>query len=68
MWHLWAQKSPKRSYFSEPKNFCFITFDKEDTAKKLLKEGTVNISGHELEIKKVNPPNKGMQGNKSIQS
>ena len=36
--------------------------DKEDTAKKLLKEGTVNISGHELEIKKVNPPNKGMQG------
>jgi len=47
---------------NERKNFCFITFDKEDTAKKLLKEGTVNISGHELEIKKVNPPNKGMQG------
>ena len=53
---------------NERKNFCFITFDKEDTAKKLLKEGTVNISGHELEIKKVNPPNKGMQGNKSILS
>jgi len=47
---------------NERKNFCFITFDKEDTAKKLLKEGTVNISGHELEIKKVNPPNKGMPG------
>lgn len=47
---------------NERKNFCFITFDKEETAKKLLKEGTVNIQGHELEIKKVNPPNKGMQG------
>jgi len=47
---------------NERKNFCFITFDKEDTAKKLLKEGSVHISGHELEIKKVNPPNKGMQG------
>jgi len=46
---------------NERKNFCFITFDKEDTAKKLLKEGTVTINGHELEIKKVNPPNK-MQG------
>ena len=53
---------------NERKNFCFITFDKEDTAKKLLKEGTVNISGHELEIKKVNPPNKGMQGKEFIQS
>jgi len=47
---------------NERKNFCFITFDKEETAKKLLKEGTVNVQGHELEIKKVNPPNKGMQG------
>ena len=40
---------------NERKNFCFITFDKEETAKKLLKEGAVNINGHELEIKKVTP-------------
>ena len=40
---------------NERKNFCFITFDKEDTAKKLLKEGT--ISGHKVVIKKVNPSN-----------
>jgi len=47
---------------NERKNFCFITFDKEDTAKKLLKEGTVTINGSELEIKKVNPPAKMQQG------
>jgi len=40
---------------NERKNFCFITFDKEETAKKLLKEGSVSINGSELEIKKVTP-------------
>jgi len=40
---------------NERKNFCFITFDKEETAKKLLKEGSVSINGNELEIKKVTP-------------
>lgn len=39
---------------NERKNFCFITFDKEEVAKKLLKEGSVFVKGHELEIKKVN--------------
>jgi squid-like protein len=38
---------------NERKNFCFVTFEKEEPAKKLLKEGIVNIDGHELEIKKV---------------
>merc|ERR1719412_1768528 len=40
---------------SERKNFCFITYEREDVAKKLLKEGTVYINGHELEVKKVTP-------------
>jgi squid-like protein len=40
---------------NERKNFCFITYEKEETAKKLLKEGTVTINGHELEVKKVTP-------------
>jgi squid len=40
---------------NERKNFCFITYEREDSAKKLLKEGTVTLNGHELEIKKVNP-------------
>lgn len=40
---------------NERKNFCFITFEKEEVAKKLLKEGTVYIDAHELEIKKVTP-------------
>lgn len=44
---------------NERKNFCFITFDKEEPAKKLLKEGTVTLNGHELEIKKVTPKNDG---------
>lgn len=39
---------------NERKNFCFITFEKEEVAKKLLKEGSVYIQGHELEVKKVN--------------
>lgn len=38
---------------NERKNFCFITFDKEDVAKRLLKEATVTIEGHELDVKKV---------------
>ena len=39
---------------NERKNFCFITFEKEEVAKRLLKEGSVFIDGKELEIKKVN--------------
>ena len=43
---------------SERKNFCFITFEKEESAKALLKVGTVTIndtdgSPVELEVKKV---------------
>merc|ERR1712002_1308832 len=40
---------------SERKNFCFITYERGDVAKKLLKEGTVYINGHEMEVKKVTP-------------
>lgn len=39
---------------NERKNFCFITYEKEEVAKRLLKEGSVFIDGKELEIKKVN--------------
>ena len=43
---------------SERKNFCFITFEKEESAKALLKVGTVTINDTdgnpvELEVKKV---------------
>jgi squid-like protein len=47
---------------NERKNFCFITYEKEETAKKLLKEGTVSINGHELEVKKVTPKGDGRGG------
>ena len=40
---------------NERKNFCFITYEKEATAAKLLKEGTVTIKGHELDVKRVTP-------------
>merc|ERR1739838_321765 len=40
---------------NERKNFCFITYESENVAKQLLKEGTVYISGTELEVKKVTP-------------
>ena len=38
---------------NERKNFCFITFEKEENAKKLIKEGTVFLEGHELDVKTV---------------
>ena len=40
---------------NERKNFCFITFEKEDCAKQLLKAGSTVINGVELEVKKVTP-------------
>ena len=47
---------------NERKNFCFITFEKEETARKLLKEGTVTVKGVELEVKKVTPKGDGRGG------
>merc|ERR1719515_333869 len=57
------QRPVDRSKNSEPKNFCFITFDKEEPANQLLSRGTVNVSGQDVEIKKVTvKPNDGMGG------
>lgn len=47
---------------NERKNFCFITFEKEEPAKKLLKEGTVTLNGVELDVKKVTPKGDMMGG------
>merc|ERR1712020_170643 len=47
------QRPVDRSKNSEPKNFCFITFDKEEPANALLKKGTLTIQGQEVEVKKV---------------
>lgn len=59
-----AVEQPYDKIKNERKNFCFITFEKEETAKKLLKEGTVYINSHELEVKKVTPKSdpRGMMG------
>jgi len=38
---------------NERKNFCFITFEKEDAAKQLLKLGTTTVNGIDLDIKRV---------------
>jgi len=40
---------------NEPKNFCFITFEKERISKKMIMQGSVNINGHKLMIKEVTP-------------
>ena len=50
-----AFEQPQDKTKNEKKNFCFVTFEKEESAKKLLKEGTVTLNGHELEVKKVTP-------------
>lgn len=47
------QRPVDRSKNSEPKNFCFVTFDKEEPANQLLKKATANVCGQEVEIKKV---------------
>lgn len=58
-----AVEQPFDKAKNERKNFCFITFEREETAKKLLKEGSVTVKGHELEIKKVTPkPGNMMMG------
>jgi len=47
------QRPVDRSKNNEPKNFCFVTFDKEEPAETLLKRGQVSINGMEVGIKKV---------------
>jgi len=53
--HIAQVEQPFDKTKNERKNFCFITFEKEDSAKQLLKAGTTTINGHELEVKKVTP-------------
>merc|ERR1712141_587673 len=43
-----AIEQPFDKIKNERKNFCFITYESENVAKQLLKEGTVYISGTEL--------------------
>ena len=36
-----------------PKKFCFVLFDKEQTGKKLIDQGSTTMNGHQLVIKSV---------------
>ena len=36
-----------------PKNFCFVTFAREDPARKLVKEGFTIIKGHQVIVSRV---------------
>ena len=36
-----------------PKNFCFVTFDKEEPAKQLVIKGFTSIKGHQVIISRV---------------
>lgn len=40
---------------NEPKNFCFVTFEKDRIAKKLIQTGNVSVNGHKLLVKDVTP-------------
>merc|ERR1712142_1165454 len=44
------------------RNFAFVTFEKEEVAKQLVKEGTATVNGHELVIKRVTPKDGGHGG------
>ena len=37
------------------KNFCFITFEREETMKQLIKKGKETIGRHEIDLKRVTP-------------
>jgi len=38
-----------------PKNFCFVTFAREEPARKLVKEGFTIIKGHQVIVSRVTP-------------
>jgi len=38
-----------------PKNFCFVTFEREEPARKLVKEGFTIIKGHQVVVSRVTP-------------
>ena len=44
-----------KSKNNEPKNFCFVTFERERVAKKLIEEGSCTINGHKMQVKQVTP-------------
>ena len=46
------QRPVDRSKNSEPKDFCFITFDTEDPVNQLLKKETLNIEGQKVFARK----------------
>jgi len=45
-----------------PKNFCFVTFDKEEPAKLLVMKGLTSIKGHQVIISRVTPKDGGRGG------
>jgi len=45
-----------------PKNFCFITFDKEEPARQLIFKGTTSLKGHQLVVSRVTPKDGGRGG------
>jgi len=45
-----------------PKNFCFVTFDKEEPAKQLVMKGFTSIKGHQVIISRVTPKDGGRGG------
>ena len=40
---------------NQRKNFCFITFEREETMKEVLKKSKQKIGDHEVDVKKATP-------------
>jgi len=45
-----------------PKNFAFVTFEKEEVAKQMVKLGTCNINGKDIDVKRVTAKDSGRGG------
>eukprot|EP00088_Acartia_fossae_P013128 TRINITY_DN1681_c0_g2_i1.p1 TRINITY_DN1681_c0_g2~~TRINITY_DN1681_c0_g2_i1.p1 ORF type:complete len:244 (-),score=112.92 TRINITY_DN1681_c0_g2_i1:200-931(-) len=55
-------QQPLDKQTEKPRNYAFVTFEKEEVAKKLIKDGAVTVNGHELDIRRVQQKNQGGRG------
>ena len=44
---------PMEKSTNGPAKFCFVVFDKEETGKKLIDQGSTTFKGHKLVIRSV---------------
>jgi len=54
-------KQPVDIITKKGKDFCFVTFEKESSAKRLIEKGVTIINGVQINVKKVTPPSQQVE-------